>query len=131
MSMNVREAFLNHAENNGFQILRETATIIGEPEINFDLAPFFNPSRNKRRADKRPTSSSKAVEPRAHSSSRNTRNSARETIQSLSNAFTSAFKELDPISQFKATAKLGEFLEAGSHSRSRPQERAPASLTRV
>lgn len=29
-----------------------------------------------------------------------------------SNAFTSAFKELDPIPQFKATAKLGEFLEA-------------------
>src|SRR5438445_1373757 len=34
------------------------------------------------------------------------------TIWSLSNAFTSAFKELDPITQFKATAKLGEFLEA-------------------
>jgi len=33
-------------------------------------------------------------------------------IWSLSNAFTSAFKELDPIPQFKATAKLGEFLEA-------------------
>jgi hypothetical protein len=31
------------------------------------------------------------------------------TIGSLSNAFTSAFKELDPIPQFKATAKLGEF----------------------
>jgi hypothetical protein len=34
------------------------------------------------------------------------------TIWSLSNAFTSAFKELDPISQFRTTAKLGEFLEA-------------------
>jgi len=34
------------------------------------------------------------------------------TIWSLSNAFTSAFKELDPIPQFKATVKLGEFLEA-------------------
>jgi hypothetical protein len=34
-------------------------------------------------------------------------------IGSLSNAFTSAFKELDPIPQFKATAKLGEFVEAG------------------
>jgi hypothetical protein len=34
------------------------------------------------------------------------------TIWSLSNALTSAFKELDPIPQFKATAKLGEFLEA-------------------
>ena len=29
------------------------------------------------------------------------------TIWSLSNVFTSAFKELDPIPQFKATAKLG------------------------
>jgi hypothetical protein len=28
------------------------------------------------------------------------------TIWSLSNAFTSSFKELDPIPQFKATAKL-------------------------
>jgi hypothetical protein len=35
------------------------------------------------------------------------------TMWSLSNAFTSAFKELDPIPQFKATAKLGEFLENG------------------
>lgn len=33
------------------------------------------------------------------------------TIWSLSNAFTSAFKKLDPIPQFKATAKPGEFLE--------------------
>ncbi len=34
------------------------------------------------------------------------------TMWSLSNAFTSAFKELDPIPQFKATAKLGAFLDA-------------------
>jgi hypothetical protein len=34
------------------------------------------------------------------------------TIWSLSNAFISALKELDPIPQFKATAKLGEFLES-------------------
>ena len=34
---------------------------------------------------------------------------APRTIWSLSNAFTSAFKELEPIVQFKATAKLGEF----------------------
>ncbi len=34
------------------------------------------------------------------------------TIWSLSNAFTSAFKELDPIPQFKATAKLGGFPKA-------------------
>src|SRR3970040_1479537 len=32
------------------------------------------------------------------------------SMWSLSNAFTSAFKELDPIPQFKATAKLGGFL---------------------
>ncbi len=36
------------------------------------------------------------------------RNSPR-TMWSLSNAFTSAFKELDPVPQFKATAKLGAF----------------------
>jgi len=36
------------------------------------------------------------------------------TIWSLSNAFTSAFKELNPIPQFKVTAKLGEFLEGDS-----------------
>jgi len=34
------------------------------------------------------------------------------TIWSLSNAFTSALKELDLIPQFRATAKLGEFLES-------------------
>jgi hypothetical protein len=33
------------------------------------------------------------------------------TFWTLSNAFTSAFKELEPIPQFRATAKLGEFLE--------------------
>jgi hypothetical protein len=33
------------------------------------------------------------------------------TMWSLSNAFTSAFKELDPIPQFRATAKLGTFLD--------------------
>lgn len=32
------------------------------------------------------------------------------TMWSLSNAFTSAFKTLDPIPSFKATAKLGAFL---------------------
>jgi len=35
---------------------------------------------------------------------------AARTIWSLSSAFTSAFKKLDPIPQFKATVKLGEFL---------------------
>jgi hypothetical protein len=33
------------------------------------------------------------------------------TVWSLSNAFTSALKELEPIPQFKATADLCEFLE--------------------
>jgi hypothetical protein len=32
------------------------------------------------------------------------------TMWSLSNAFTSAFKELDPIPQYRATAKLAGFL---------------------
>jgi hypothetical protein len=32
------------------------------------------------------------------------------TIWSLSNAFTSAFKTLESIPQFKATAKFGDFL---------------------
>lgn len=34
------------------------------------------------------------------------------TVWSLSNAFTSALKELEPIPQFRATAKLGQFLES-------------------
>lgn len=33
------------------------------------------------------------------------------TMWSLSNAFTSAFKELEPVPQFKATGKLAGFLE--------------------
>jgi hypothetical protein len=33
------------------------------------------------------------------------------TMWSLSNAFTSALKQLDPVPQFRATAKLGEYLE--------------------
>ena len=36
---------------------------------------------------------------------------AARTIWSLSNAFTSAFKELDAVPQFRATAKLGPFLD--------------------
>jgi len=32
-----------------------------------------------------------------------------QTIWDLSNALTSAFKQLEPIPQFRATAKLGEF----------------------
>jgi hypothetical protein len=37
------------------------------------------------------------------------------TLWSLSNAFTSAFKELEPIPQFRATAKLAGFLESTSY----------------
>ena len=36
---------------------------------------------------------------------------APRTLWSLSNAFTSAFKDLEPIPQFKATARLGSLLE--------------------
>ncbi len=36
---------------------------------------------------------------------------APRTMWSLSNAFTSAFKELDAVPQFRAAAKLGPFLE--------------------
>ncbi len=41
---------------------------------------------------------------------------APRTTWSLSNAFTSAFKELDPIPQFRATAKLASFLERAAAS---------------
>jgi hypothetical protein len=41
---------------------------------------------------------------------------APRTTWSLSNAFTSAFKELDSIPQFKATAKLASFLELATAS---------------
>src|SRR5690242_15292461 len=43
---------------------------------------------------------------------------APRTRWSLANSFTSAFKELDPIPQFKATAKLGSFLVG--HSKALP-----------
>ncbi len=39
---------------------------------------------------------------------------APRTMWSLSNAFTSAFKELEAIPQFRATANLGTFLEGVS-----------------
>jgi hypothetical protein len=32
------------------------------------------------------------------------------TLWSLENSFTSAFKKLNPVSQFQATARLGKFL---------------------
>lgn len=49
------------------------------------------------------------------------------TMWSLSNAFTSAFKELDPIPQFKATAKLGAFLSR-THQLSQGTPRARRTL---
>jgi len=42
---------------------------------------------------------------------------APRTVWSLSNAFTSAFKDLDPIPQFKTTAKLASFLELATSSK--------------
>jgi hypothetical protein len=41
---------------------------------------------------------------------------APRTVWSLSNAFTTTFKDLDPIPQFRATAKLGSFLELATVS---------------
>jgi len=46
---------------------------------------------------------------------------ASRTFWSLSNAFTSAFKDLEPIPQFKATASLGSFLELATTGSARPQ----------
>ncbi|PYT72183.1 MAG: hypothetical protein DMG39_10730 [Acidobacteria bacterium] len=61
------------------------------------------------------------------------------TMWSLSNAFSSAFKKLDTVPLFKASAKLGEFLTqlaAGSgkvsvadHSPGTPQTTLPRVLT--
>ncbi|MDP2896371.1 MAG: DUF932 domain-containing protein [bacterium] len=41
------------------------------------------------------------------------------TLWSLSNAFTCAFKQLDPVPQFRATAKLAPFLETATAGISR------------
>jgi hypothetical protein len=35
-----------------------------------------------------------------------------QTVWSMENAFTTAFKELKPVRQYEATAKLGKFLES-------------------
>jgi Domain of unknown function (DUF932) len=48
---------------------------------------------------------------------------AARTMWNLTNAFTSAFKELDPIPQFKATAKLALFLEAVTTNSGQPAAR--------
>jgi hypothetical protein len=39
---------------------------------------------------------------------------APRTMWILSNAFTSSFKELDPIPQYKATGKLAGFLQVAT-----------------
>ncbi len=39
---------------------------------------------------------------------------APRTLWSLSNAFTSAFKSLEPIPRFRTTAKLASFLEVAT-----------------
>jgi hypothetical protein len=39
------------------------------------------------------------------------KSSSRGPLWSLSNTFTSAFKQLEPIPQYRATAKLAGFLE--------------------
>ena len=49
---------------------------------------------------------------------------APRTLWSLSNAFTGAFKDLDPIPQFKATARLASFLEVATAGKS-PVEAVP------
>jgi hypothetical protein len=46
---------------------------------------------------------------------------APRTLWSLSNAFTGAFKGLDPIPQFKATARLASFLEVATAGTGSPQ----------
>jgi hypothetical protein len=48
---------------------------------------------------------------------------APRTTWSLSDAFTSAFKELDPIPQFRATAKLASFLELTTASSNWPHRK--------
>lgn len=53
---------------------------------------------------------------------------APRTQWSLTNAFTSAFKELDPIPQFKATAKLGSFLEIERHGSAAARPEDPVLL---
>ena len=52
---------------------------------------------------------------------------APRTVWSLSNAFTSAFKDLDPIPQFKATAELASFLEVATTGSGSSQAIPPAS----
>ena len=52
------------------------------------------------------------------------------TMWSLSNDFTSVFNERNPIPQFKATAKLGDFLETQFSQRYLPDERVRPTTSR-
>lgn len=57
---------------------------------------------------------------------------APRTLWSLSNAFTSAFKDLSPIKQFEVTAKLGTFMtEVQAHSIRRPAESIGTAINRL
>jgi hypothetical protein len=53
---------------------------------------------------------------------------AARTFWSLSNAFTSAFKQLLPVRQFQATAKLGDFLQGYAGRAESPLHLVPSSL---
>lgn len=54
------------------------------------------------------------------------------TLWSLSNAFTSAFKDLGPIKQFEVTAKLGTFMtEVQADSIRRPEEPIGEAVKRL
>ena len=66
----------------------------------------WSPTRRSSRADWKLQNTWSAAY-MTSTSSRSTKNSGRERFGVSPNAFTSAFKELDPIPQFKATAKLG------------------------
>jgi hypothetical protein len=62
-----------------------------------------------RRCSAKPSGRSREL---VESSLNHLKSKARFLVWSLSNAFTLAFKELEPIPLFKATAKVAEFLEA-------------------
>jgi hypothetical protein len=53
------------------------------------------------------------------------------TFWSLSNAFTSAFKALKPVQQFRATARLGDFLPPYAEPRETPLRLLPSSSTAI
>jgi hypothetical protein len=54
---------------------------------------------------------------------------APRTFWSLSNAFTSAFKAMKPVQQFRATARLGDFLQPYAEPRETPLRLLPSPRT--